>query len=278
MNYRHIYHAGNFADVVKHLCLVLVLESLRGKDKPFFTLDTHAGIGLYDLTSEQAQKTKEYEGGIGKLWTASDLPPVFDGYMRAVRACNGDGALRRYPGSPLIVRALLRPQDRLVANELHPEDAASLRKSLVRDAGLRIESRDGYECLRALLPPPERRGLVLIDPPFEEPDEFGRLLRGLADGHKRFATGIYMLWYPVKNRAETAAFHAALKRSGIPKITAAEFYRRPPDDPAVFSGTGLVLVNPPFGLAEKLEQALPYLVSALTMGAGFWRIEELTGE
>ncbi|MBU0859167.1 MAG: 23S rRNA (adenine(2030)-N(6))-methyltransferase RlmJ, partial [Alphaproteobacteria bacterium] len=165
MNYRHIYHAGNFADVIKHLMLMLVIEYMQQKDKPFFLLDTHAGIGLYDLQRVEAQKTAEAADGIARLWNAPDLPPELVRYVRWVRRCNKGDALRYYPGSPLIVQKMLRPIDTMVVNELHPEDVQTLRRSLDRTANLRIESRDGYECIRALLPPPQRRGMVLVDPP-----------------------------------------------------------------------------------------------------------------
>ncbi|MBU0799830.1 MAG: 23S rRNA (adenine(2030)-N(6))-methyltransferase RlmJ [Alphaproteobacteria bacterium] len=278
MNYRHIYHAGNFADVIKHLMLMLVIEYMQQKDKPFFLLDTHAGIGLYDLQRVEAQKTAEAADGIARLWNAPDLPPELVRYVRWVRRCNKGDALRYYPGSPLIVQKMLRPIDTMVVNELHPEDVQTLRRSLDRTANLRIESRDGYECIRALLPPPQRRGMVLVDPPFEVRDEFTQMVKGLKDAHERWAGGTYMLWYPIKDPAHAAAFHADIAALNIRDIIAVDFYRRPAEDLTKLNGAGLVVVNPPWTLRASLETALPVLVRYLTAGAGSFAIQTIAAE
>lgn len=277
MNYRHIYHAGNFADVVKHVALMLVLEYMAEKDKPFFTLDTHAGIGLYDLESEQARKTAEADDGIARLWDAPDLPPVLARYVGMVRDLNM-GALRYYPGSPLIAQALLRDGDSLVVNELHPEDVETLTRNIGRDKRVRVENRDGYECWRALLPPPQRRGLVIVDPPFEVRDEFILLTRGLREAHKRWSGGASILWYPVKDPAHVAAFHADLAMLGIPDIIALDFYRQPPDDVTKLNGSGLVFVNPPWTLRAALAEIMPVLVARLTDGRGSFSFNVIASE
>ena len=277
MNYRHIYHAGNFADVVKHVALMLVAEYMGEKDKPFFALDTHAGIGLYDLESEQARKTAEADDGIARLWDAPDLPPALARYVGLVRDLNM-GTLRYYPGSPLIVQGLLRDGDTLVANELHPEDVETLTRNLGRDKRVRVENRDGYESWRALLPPPQRRGFVIVDPPFEVRDEFKLLVRGLADAHARWAGGTALLWYPIKDPAHVAAFHDELRMRGIPDMLALDFYRRKPDDVTKLNGSGLVFVNPPWTLRRALEEVLPVLVGTLTGGQGYYSFTVIAGE
>lgn len=279
MNYRHIYHAGNFADVVKHAVLSLVLDHLKLKESPFFALDTHAGIGRYDLRAPEARKTGEAAEGIGRLWTREPLPEILENYIKIVRQLNGNKkTLRHYPGSPMLIREALREGDRLVACELHPEDFATLKRTLGKDPRARAENRDGYEAVRALLPPPQRRGLVLIDPPFEVPDEFSHMLRALKEGRRRFADGIFMFWHPIKDPVPIQAFYSDIKALGIPDILAASLFLRPPEDTGLFNGTGLVVVNPPWTLEKNLEKLLPELAEILTMGSGFARIERIAGE
>lgn len=277
MNYRHIYHAGNFADVVKHVVLMLVAEYMKEKDKPFFALDTHAGIGLYDLESAQARKTAEADDGIARLWDAPDLPPVLARYVALVRDFNM-GTLRYYPGSPMIAQALLRDGDTLIANELHPEDVETLTRNLGRDKRVRVEHRDGYESWRALLPPPQRRGFVLVDPPFEVRDEFKLMVKGLADAHERWAGGTSVLWYPVKDPVHVAAFHDDLRMLGIRDMLAIDFYRQKPDDVTKLNGSGLILVNPPWTLRKAMEEILPVLVEKLTGGHGYFSFNVIAGE
>lgn len=268
MNYRHAYHAGNFADVVKHAVLALAIDRLKAKETGFCVLDTHAGVGRYDLEGTAARKTGEYLTGIARLLAASPhrLPPELAPYLGAVRALNGsrdNSRLRWYPGSPRLVRSLLRRQDRLVALELHPEDAAALAALFQRDPQVTVFGMDGYTGLKALLPPPERRGLVLIDPPFETTDEFERVVRGLRHAYRRWASGHYIVWYPVKHRPPVTAFHEALKASGIARILAAELLLRPAEDPFRLNGCGLILVNPPWPLEDKLRRLLPALATLL---------------
>jgi len=267
MNYRHAFHAGNPSDAVKHALLVLLIEALIRKPKPIAVLDAFAGPGGYDLTADAPQRTREYEAGIARVLAIDPPPAAIAGYVAAVRGANPDGALTRYPGSPVLARGLLRPGDRLVCVEKHPEDAAALRARFAADAAVAVHRRDGYEALKALLPPAERRGLVLIDPPYEVADEFARAVRGLAAGHGRWPTGVYALWYPIKLRAPVDAFLGDLASTGLRRIAVAELLWAPPDDPGRLSGCGLVVVNPPYGWTERAEAALASLRVALG-GAG----------
>ncbi|QPC93883.1 23S rRNA (adenine(2030)-N(6))-methyltransferase RlmJ [Mesorhizobium sp. INR15] len=282
MNYRHAYHAGNFADVVKHVVLTRLLEYLKQKDKAFRVIDTHSGIGRYDLSSVEAQKTGEWQGGIGRLvdaqlgkLAAALLAP----YLDAVRALNPDGGVKKYPGSPLIARHLMRKQDRLSAIELHPKDAAKLKAEFDGDFQARVIELDGWLALGAHLPPKEKRGLVLIDPPFEEEGEFGRLVDGLVKAHKRWPSGIYALWYPIKDRKAVIAFRKALKETGIPRVLDIEFEIRPSSREPSLDGSGLVVVNPPFTLEGELRTLLPALHRLLVVGRpADWTLNWLAGE
>jgi 23S rRNA (adenine2030-N6)-methyltransferase len=285
MNYRHVYHAGNFADVVKHAVLALVIERLKQKPAAFRLVDTHAGSGSYDLSSEPAQKTGEWLGGIGRLIGPGAEPiPVAPAlllkpYLGAVRGFNPPGVINRYPGSPRIARALMRAQDRLVVNELHPEDADALRTGFGRDAQVKVLTLDGWTALKAVLPPVERRGVVLVDPPFEAPRELERLVKAIGEAVKRFATGVYLLWYPIKDRAPLRRFKRDLAASGLAKVMAAELFVRSPDDAGLLNGTGLIIINPPFELDRHLAVLLPFLAKRLAVeGAGRWSIEWLAGE
>ncbi len=281
MNYRHLFHAGNFADVLKHASLVLLIEALKTKDKPFAVLDTHAGRGSYDLMSDEAQRNPEFRGGIVKT-LAADGPRLgaLKPYLDLVRQQNlGQPALRHYPGSPLIAQALMRQDDRLILVEKHPEEAAALRRAMGRDARVHLHEGDGYERIEALLPPPERRGLVLIDPPFEIRDEFDHFARALVRAHRRFPAGVFMGWYPIKAPAAIAGFHRALKEAGLRRLVALEMMIQAPRDPARLNGNGLVIVNPPFAARAALE-ALPALLAPI-LGTGpgaSGKFTELVGE
>ncbi|MBZ9896292.1 MULTISPECIES: 23S rRNA (adenine(2030)-N(6))-methyltransferase RlmJ [unclassified Mesorhizobium] len=282
MNYRHAYHAGNFADVVKHVVLTRLLEYLKQKDKAFRVIDTHAGIGRYDLSSLEAQKTGEWQGGIGRLVDAApeaQAAMLLAPYLDAVRACNADGPLKKYPGSPLVARHLLRKQDRLSAIELHPKDVAKLKTEFAGDFQTRVIELDGWLALGAHLPPKEKRGLVLIDPPFEEEGEFGRLVDGLAKAHKRWPGGIYALWYPIKDRKAVIGFRKALKETGVPKLLDIEFEIRPASQEPSLDGSGLVVANPPFTLEGELRILLPALHKLLVLEKpAHWTLNWLAGE
>jgi 23S rRNA (adenine2030-N6)-methyltransferase len=280
MNYRHAYHAGNFADVVKHAVLARIVEYLKQKDKAFRVIDTHAGIGLYDLSSSEAGKTGEWHGGIGRV-TGANLDPKLEAflapYLDAVRAANPQGGLAHYPGSPFVARHLLRKQDRLSAIELHPQDAARLKSVFAGDIQVKVIELDGWLALGAHLPPKEKRGLVLVDPPFEQAGEFDRLLNGLSKAHQRWPGGIYALWYPIKDRDAVAGFRRGLAESGIPKILDIGFDIRLPGREPRLDGSGMVVVNPPFTLEEELRGALPALHGLLAEEPGApWSVRWLT--
>jgi 23S rRNA (adenine2030-N6)-methyltransferase len=281
MNYRHAFHAGNFADVVKHIIVTRLVEYLKKKDAAFRVIDTHAGLGRYDLTSSEAQRSPEWVDGIGKLLEA-ELPAkareLAAPYLDVIRAEN-PGKLKTYPGSPWLVRKLFRPQDRLEALELHPEDAWKLSTLFAGDIQARIIHLDGWLALNAHLPPKEKRGLVLVDPPFEEPGEFDRLLDGLKKGHKKFATGVFALWYPLKDTRAVHDFVSALRDTGIPKILRAEVIVRPATNPPTLHGSGMIIVNPPFVLEAELRVLLPALARILgDDGQGRHKLEWIAGE
>ena len=283
MNYRHAFHAGNFADVVKHAVLALILEHLGRKPAPVFVLDTHAGAGRHDLASDAARRTGEADGGIVRVLaalTGGEPPPVLAAYLATVTRLNegNGGAPRWYPGSPRVARALMRPGDRLVLAEAHPEDAATLKREFAGDAQVAAHQRDGYLALKAFLPPPERRGLVLIDPPYEDAGEAGRLVAGLQAAHRRWPTGVYALWYPIKERPWVWRLHDALAATGIPRQLVVELTIRPEDDFRRLNGCGLVVVNPPWRLDESLRELLPWLRGALADRDGGWRVDWLVPE
>jgi 23S rRNA (adenine2030-N6)-methyltransferase len=282
MNYRHGFHAGNFADVVKHAILTRILVYLMRKPAAFRMIDTHAGIGLYDLAADASRRTGEWQDGIGRLLEAKLPAPaaaLLSPYLEVVRGLNPDGGLRFYPGSPLLARRLMRPQDRLSALELHPEDAETLRGHFAGDHQARIIHLDGWLALNAHLPPKEKRGLVLVDPPFEEAGEFERLVDGLVKAQRKFATGTYALWYPLKDRPAVARFRRELVATAIPRIIDISLTIRPPVEPARLFGTGLIICNPPFALENELPILLPALTRVLAQeGPGSWRIDRLSGE
>lgn len=280
MNYRHAYHAGNFADVLKHLALTLVIEHLKLKPAPFRVIDTHAGLGVYDLGSSEAQKTGEWRQGIGRVLEARDVPApaaaILAPYLAAVRAENPTAEILHYPGSPAIARRLLRADDRLVANELHPEDCAGLRRAMAGDARVKVLELDAWVAIKSLLPPKERRGVVLVDPPFEEPGELARMIDGLAAATRRFATGTFLLWYPIKDPQPVALFHRQAARSDLTKVLIAEQCVRATSDPTRLNGSGLLIVNAPFTLAANLQTALAWLTPKLALAEGAaWRVQQL---
>jgi 23S rRNA (adenine2030-N6)-methyltransferase len=280
MNYRHAYHAGNFADVVKHAVLCRVLLHLHGKPAAFRVLDTHAGAGVYDLASPQASRSGEWRQGIARLRKASiaaEVAALLAPYLDVVAAHNADGGLTAYPGSPALVHAWLRPQDRLVACELEPGVARALAHNLRGDRKIRVVAIDGWTALTAYVPPKERRGLVLIDPPFEQPGEFARLADRLAAAYRKWASGLYLLWYPIKDRRECENFARRLARSGIGKILRAELMIDDRSDR--LAGAGLVLVNPPWTLERELSIVLPALAAILAPGGeGGSRLDWLAPE
>ena len=258
MNYRHAFHAGNFADCVKHALLVWLLRQLALKPAGFFVLDTHAGRGRYDLDDGAAVRTGEWRDGIARL-LAAPSPELAD-YVGLVRR------LGPYPGSPVLARALLREQDRMACCELHPEDATALRRYFAGDTQVAVHRRDGWEALRGLLPPAQKRGLVLIDPPYEAPGELARVADGLALARLRFPTAVLAAWYPIKHRAPVREFHLALQASGLRDVLAAELWLREPLDAARLNGCGLVVANPSYQFESAARAILAALLGRLGHG------------
>lgn len=277
--YRHHFHAGNAADVFKHVVLCQLLLGLIRKDKPFLYLESHAGIGRYDLKHPWAQKNREYLGGIARVLARKDAPGNLRLYLDAVRAENPGPALENYPGSPLLARRFLRPRDRMVLAELNREDHAKLAALFDRDRAVQVRHMDGYQALKAFLPPQERRGLILVDSSFDRAREFTRLVEAVTEAHRRFSTGVYAIWYPLLDPAVIRGFERELVRSGLRKILRLELALHADNWPDGMRGSGMLVINPPFGLDETLRDTLPWLWSALTPeGEGRhsvrWLVEE----
>ena len=272
MNYRHAFHAGNHTEVFKHAALAFILQRLAEKPQPFAVLDTHAGIGVYDLTSEPAQRTREYEAGVARIFGRglSSAP----GYARLLQAMNPSG-LSAYPGSPEIIRHFLRPHDRLIACELHAGDAETLKARYRGDRRVSVHHRDGYEAIRALTPPPERRGLVFIDPPFEQKDETSRLVEALSAGLKRWPNGVFLAWRPIKDGRIGEVLTEAAIAGGFPKALRAEFLSYPQDGVSL-AGGGLLVCNTPWRLDEKLAALCEELSRCLGDGQASWTVDWLT--
>lgn len=277
--YQHGFHAGNHADVLKHVVLLALLDALRRKDKPFFVLDTHGGDGLYALDGPQAAKLGEYRGGVGRLWEARGLHPAIDAWLDAVASENPDGVLRRYPGSPRLVARRLRAQDRLVAVEGHGSVFPRLAENLRGMPGARAERGDGYRALKAHLPPACGRGLVLLDPSYETPGEYARLNAALTLIHKRFRQGLVAVWYPLLPNKPAAPWLEALAGLGIPDLLSAELSVAAPAGERGLYGSGMLLVNPPWGMDGLLREVLPLLHARMAAdGAGGWRVTVLVDE
>lgn len=278
LSYRHLFHAGSFSDVFKHALLTRLLIALGRKDKPYFYLDTHAGIGRYDLSHPWAQKVREYENGIGRLWGRRDIPAALAPYIDAVKAENRDRRLRFYPGSPLIAKRLMRAGDRMVLTELNRTDCADLRKLFAKERGVVVELLDGYQGLKAHLPPRERRGLVLIDSSFDRAREFARIVTALAAAHERWPTGMYAIWYPLMEPGDMRNFERNLEKTGIRKILRLELAVMPANSPLT-PGCGMLVVNPPWQFEDEARPLLEWLWRALSDdGAGGVKAEWLAPE
>jgi 23S rRNA (adenine2030-N6)-methyltransferase len=278
LGYRHAFHAGNFADVFKHALLVQLVLALRTKDKPFCVIDTHAGAGAYDLAADSALKNREFDGGIGRLWGdgGAASSPDLAAYLDLVRALNPDGALRWYPGSPRLAHALLRSADRLILCERHPSDHQILHAEFAGDPQVAVHLRDGYEAPRALMPPPQRRGLVLMDPSFELAGEFARLTAAVTTIRRRWAGAVVAIWYPIIEREPSLEFLRQLKGLGIPGILVAELGLLPYRGTRGLHGSGMVIVNPPWGIDLILRRLVPALRDRLRVeGPGETRVEWL---
>lgn len=260
MNYRHSFHAGNSADVVKHSLLIALVRALQLKPGALTLIDTHAGCGLYDLDGEEAGRTGEAAQGV--LRAFADRNPLLDEYRAAVQAVNDGAEPRLYPGSPRILAQLLRPQDFLILNEKHPEDAAALRGAM-RGTPAAVHQRDAYELWLAMLPTRTPRGVVVVDPPYEQTDERARITTTLAAAHRKWAHGVTVIWYPLKSRATHAQWKHQLRKLGIPKFLSVEHWLYDQDQPGIYNGAGLFIVNPPYAFTEELPPLLEALRAAL---------------
>ncbi|MBS0464306.1 MAG: 23S rRNA (adenine(2030)-N(6))-methyltransferase RlmJ [Proteobacteria bacterium] len=279
MNYRHAFHAGNHADVLKHIVLLALLDALKRKPTPFFVLDTHAGRGRYDLHDAAARRTAEADSGVARVLGMGTQSAAIGRYQQAIRACNLDGHLRMYPGSPLLAAMAMRADDRLFCREAQPDEARALATSFARDGRVHVQAGDGWAAIKALLPPTPRRGLVLIDPPYEaQLLEFDTALAALDEGLRRWPQGIYALWYPIKRRRDLQPFLRGAAKLPCTQILLAELLVRADDSPLRLNGSGMLLLNPPWKLDEELAAALPELVRALGEAGAGQRMEWLRQE
>lgn len=278
LSYRHSFHAGNHADVLKHIVLTLILTALKQKEKGFFYLDTHSGVGRYSLLSAEAEKTGEYVEGIARLWERSDLPEEIQLYINELKKIN-KGKLRFYAGSPLLAVQQLRPQDRALLTELHPNDYPLLRNEFAKIPNVVTKRENGFQQLKAALPPKEKRGLVLIDPPYELKEDYELVVKAIEEGYKRFATGVYAIWYPVVLRQHTKRIVKGLESTGIRKILQIELAVRPDSDQRGMTASGMIVINPPWQLESQMKKILPYLTNVLVPeGTGSWKVEWITPE
>jgi 23S rRNA (adenine2030-N6)-methyltransferase len=268
MNYRHIYHAGNFADVFKHILLIQLIHALQRKPKGFCYIDTHAGIGAYNLSTIEAHKTNEFEAGIARLWHATDLHPAIQTYVQQQQDFNRQKGcfkgLTWYAGSPCLIEQLLRPQDRMILSELRMEDVVELQQNLSVHKQIQLYHEDAYTMLKGVIPPIEKRGMILIDPAFEVRDELQHVLKALKDAYIRWQTGTYVIWYPIKSSTMIKNFHQKVMQLGIPKILCAELCVYPDDVQNRFNGSGMLIVNPPYQFLENIQAWLPQLWQLLS--------------
>ncbi|MDZ7888455.1 MAG: 23S rRNA (adenine(2030)-N(6))-methyltransferase RlmJ [Pseudomonas sp.] len=279
MNYRHAYHAGNHADVLKHLVLSRLLALLAKKDAPYAYLDSHAGIGLYDLRGDQASRTGEWLEGIQRVWQADDVPALFDDYLGVIRALNPDGQLRYYPGSPEVARELSREQDRLQLNEKHPEDGQLLKANMKYDRRVAVHLGEGWHVPRALLPTAQKRAVLLIDPPFEQADELQRCAQAMKESIARMRQAVVAIWYPIKDQRQLKRFYQDLQGTGAPKLLRVELLVHAADNADVgLNGSGLAIANPPWGLEDELRSVLPWLGQNLGQTQGGWKLDWLIEE
>ena len=279
LSYKHIFHAGNFADVLKHLVLQRVVLYLGKKEAPYSLVDTHSGAGLYALQHAQAQKNQEFNSGIGKLWRQQDLPGVLKDYLKLIKQFNPTPQLTQYPGSPLIMQHYLRGKDRLFLHELHPNEFTALQRVIKQDRHVQVQNVDGLAAALKLLPPAERRALVFIDPSCEIKTDYAQVVRILKQMQQRFATGTYVLWYPVIQRERNQAMEQALKSSGIRNIQLFELAIDNDSAEAGMTASGLIVINPPWTLMAEMQAVLPFLAKHLGKpGLGRFRAEQLVAE
>lgn len=278
MNYRHAYHAGNHADVFKHIVLCRLFNALSQKNTPFAYLDTHSGIGIYNLESSEAKRTEESTSGIKKLLEAKDCPSILDNYVGLIQGLNFAQDVNQYPGSPKIAQLLAREQDHLIFNEKHIDDLQLLKNNFRKDQRITIHGQDGWLLPKALLPTTEKRILILIDPPFEQPDELARCVKTLNDAISRMRQAIVAIWYPIKDIRALNLFYNELKKSNAPTLLKAEFMVTKADNDLGLNGSGMVIANPPWKLENELQVILPYLTKYLATSTGNWQINWLIKE
>lgn len=279
MNYLHGFHAGNHADVLKHTVLLHLISQLKRKDKPFFVLDTHAGRGQYLIQGEQARRTDEAQGGIFKMIVLKKLPDALNAYLKQVERVNPVGSLINYPGSPLLIAQQLREDDRLVCYEAQRTEADALKQLFAHDGKVQTHMGDGYAAVKALLPPPERRGLVLIDPPYEaQEQEYSSILEALQNGLSRWPTGQFALWYPIKQRRSLIGFFRNVAKLPCKSALQIELLVRPDNSPLRMNGSGMLIINPPYRMDAELGPSLSKLVELLDDGGASHRITWLKAE
>ena len=279
LSYRHSYHAGNHADVLKHIVLTLCINSLKEKEKPFLYLDTHSGAGRYLLQSEHSEKTGEYLSGINLIWQQSETPELLNTYLSVLKRYNPFDNLKYYLGSPLIAKQLLREQDKINLTELHPSDYPLLRQEFSKDKRARVLREDGFSQLKSKLPPESRRGIVLIDPSYEIKDDYQKIPKALLEAYKRFATGIYLIWYPVVSRTQTQKMIDEIVNLGIKKISQFEFAIKPDNNQKGMTASGMIVINPPWKLQQQMQTIMPWLKNTLdTEKTGNYLIKELVPE
>lgn len=278
LSYRHSFHAGNHADVVKHIVQSLILDALKQKDKPFVYHDTHSGVGRYDLQDERSEKTGEFKQGIARIWGRDDIPADLASYLDAIKVLNDTEELRYYPGSPKVARAQLREQDRMVLTELHPSDFPLLLQEFRGDRQVKIYKEDGFARLKASLPPKERRGVVLIDPPYELKHEYMDVVKAIKASHIRWATGTYAIWYPVVYRENIDKMLNGLKDLGIRKILQIELGVEPDTEERGMTASGMIVINPPWMLENQMKAILPWLQQAIAPNHGHHTVEWVVPE
>lgn len=279
LSYRHSYHAGNHADVLKHVVLSLVIDAFKEKEKPFLYLDTHSGAGRYLLQSEHAEKTGEYIDGISKIWQSNDIPESLASYFSVLRYYNRNEKLKYYPGSPLIAKNLLREQDKLIMSELHSSDYPLLRQEFNKDKRAKVLREDGFQQLKSKLPPESRRGLILIDPSYEIKTDYQLVAKNLVEGYKRFATGSYLIWYPVVSRTQTQRMISSIIATGIRRILQIELSVRPDNTQKGMTASGMIVINPHWKLQTQMQNIMPWLHAKLdTNQQGSYKVELLVDE
>ena len=279
LSYRHSYHAGNHADVLKHIVLTLCINALKEKEKPFLYLDTHSGAGRYLLKSEHSEKTGEYLSGINLLWQQPNIPELLNTYLSVIKRYNPFSELKYYPGSPLIAKQLLRQQDKLNLTELHPTDYPLLRQEFSKDKRAKVLREDGFAQLKSKLPHEFRRGIILIDPSYEIKDDYKIIPKALFEAYKRFATGVYLIWYPVVSRTQTQKMIDSIIKLGIRRISQFELAIKPDNNQKGMTASGMLVINPPWKLHEQMQTILPWLKNTLDVEkTGSFIVQELVSE